>query len=97
MFKRINDSGIRVELFVDGNPVIARKGDTVAAALLLAGTDYFRTTPVTGAKRSPFCMMGVCFDCLVKIDGVGNQQACMIAVQAGMRVERQQGRRELGQ
>lgn len=97
MFKRIHDDAQSVELTIDGQSIQARAGDTVAAALLLAGTDYFRTTPVSGAQRAPYCMMGVCFDCLVKIDGVGNQQACMITVRPGMRVERQQGRRELGQ
>jgi predicted molibdopterin-dependent oxidoreductase YjgC len=36
-------------------------------------------------------MMGVCFDCLVEIDGVANRQACMIEVRDGMRVKRQLG------
>ena len=43
----------------------ARAGDTVAAALLAAGIDHCRTTPVSGAPRAPYCLMGVCFDCLV--------------------------------
>ena len=97
MFKRLHEDGPTVDLSIDGEPVQARAGDTVAAALLLAGVSHLRTTPVSGAPRAPFCMMGVCFDCLVKIDGVGNQQACMVPVAQGMRVERQQGRRELGQ
>ena len=41
-------------------------------------------------------MMGVCFDCLVTIDGVGNRQACLVRVREGMRVEMQRGKRELG-
>jgi sarcosine oxidase subunit alpha len=41
-------------------------------------------------------MMGVCFDCLVVIDGVGNRQACLVAVRDGMAVESQRGKRELG-
>jgi predicted molibdopterin-dependent oxidoreductase YjgC len=97
MFKRTHDDGQSIELTIDGQTIQARAGETVAAALLLAGIDHFRTTPVSGAPRAPYCMMGVCFDCLVKIDGLGNQQACMIVVRPGMRVERQQGRRELGQ
>jgi sarcosine oxidase subunit alpha len=40
--------------------------------------------------------MGVCFDCLVTIDGVGNRQACLVPARAGMRVETQRGRREAG-
>ena len=63
-------------------------GDTVAAALLAAGIDHCRTTPVTGAPRAPYCLMGVCFDCLVTIDGVGNRQACLVPVREGMRSRR---------
>ena len=51
---------------------------------------HCRTTPVTGAPRAPYCMMGVCFDCLVTIDGVGNRQGCLVPVREGMRIETQQ-------
>jgi sarcosine oxidase subunit alpha len=40
--------------------------------------------------------MGVCFDCLVVIDGVGNRQSCLVPVREGMAVETQRGKRELG-
>ncbi len=96
MFKRLADAGTAVALTVDGKPVRARSGDTVAAALLLAGIDHCRTTPVTGAPRAPYCLMGVCFDCLVTIDGVGSRQACLVPVHDGMKVETQQGKREAG-
>ncbi len=78
---------------IDGAPHTARDGDTVAAALFAAGLEDCRTTPVTGAKRGPYCMMGVCFDCLVVIDGKPNQQGCLIPVRDGMKIERQQGAR----
>lgn len=78
-----------------GRAVEARAGDTVAAALLAAGIADFRATPVGGAPRGPYCMMGVCFDCLVEIDGEPNQQACMTVVRHGMRVARQVGAGEI--
>ena len=96
MFKRLADAGTAVALTVDGKPVRARSGDTVAAALLSAGIEHCRTTPVTGAPRAPYCLMGVCFDCLVTIDGVGSRQACLVPVQEGMKVETQIGKREAG-
>ena len=96
MFKRLAEAGAPVALTVDGRAVQARSGDTVAAALLAAGIGNCRTTPVTGAPRAPYCLMGVCFDCLVTIDGVGSRQACLVPVRAGMTVETQQGRREAG-
>jgi D-hydroxyproline dehydrogenase subunit gamma len=98
MFKRLQPDTLdtQVTLTMDGETRAARAHDTVAAALLLADLDHCRTTPVSGAPRAPYCMMGVCFDCLVTIDGVGNRQACMVRVREGMRVERQHGKRELG-
>lgn len=98
MFSHLQpDGGPRaVTLWIDGKPHAARASDTVAAALLASGLDHCRETPVSGAPRAPYCMMGVCFDCLVEIDGVGNRQACLVRVREGMRVEIQRGKRELG-
>jgi predicted molibdopterin-dependent oxidoreductase YjgC len=97
MFQRLPDPEAKtVRLSIDGAPATARATDSVAAALLAAGRTSCRTTPVSGAPRAPYCMMGVCFDCLVAIDGVGNRQACLVRVQEGMRVETQQGKREAG-
>src|SRR5437899_6909745 len=96
MFKRLVERGAAVAITVDGKTLGARAGDTVAAALLAAGIDHCRTTPVSGAPRAPYCLMGVCFDCLVTIDGVGSRQACLVPVRDGMAVETQQGKREAG-
>ena len=96
MFKRLAEAGAAVAITVDGRPLQARAGDTVAAALLANGIGPCRTTPVSGAPRAPYCLMGVCFDCLVTIDGVGSRQACLVPVHDGMAVETQQGRREAG-
>jgi D-hydroxyproline dehydrogenase subunit gamma len=97
MFRRLSAPEPRaVSLSVDGAPVTASAGDSVAAALLAAGILACRTTPVSGAPRAPYCMMGVCFECLVTIDGVGSRQACLTRVRDGMRIETQQGRREAG-
>ena len=97
MFRRLPDAAVTVvTIAVDGLPVSARAGDTVAAALLAAGFQAFRTTGVSGGSRGPYCMMGVCFDCLVAIDGVGSRQACLAQVREGMRIETQRGRRPVG-
>jgi predicted molibdopterin-dependent oxidoreductase YjgC len=97
MFARSPDTaGGPVEITIDGIPVTARAGDTVAAALLSADIIVFRTTPVSGAPRGPFCMMGVCFDCLVEIDGQPNRQACMTRVVPGMRIVTQRGAASVG-
>ena len=97
MFRRLPDAlGQHVTITIDGKPVETRAGDSVAAAMLAAGFDCCRTTAVSGAKRAPYCMMGVCFDCLVTVDGIGNRQGCLVEVRQGMRIETQRGRREVG-
>jgi predicted molibdopterin-dependent oxidoreductase YjgC len=98
MFARLPEAGSEVvEVAIDGIAFQARAGDSVAAALLAAGHLASRTMPVSGAARGPFCLMGVCFDCLVTIDGVPNQQACMVAVAGGMRIATQHGMAALGE
>jgi predicted molibdopterin-dependent oxidoreductase YjgC len=97
MFVRLPEADAStVSITVEGNDVKAAAGDSVAAALLAAGFDHCRTTPVSGAPRAPYCMMGVCFECLVIIDGIGNRQGCLVPVSEGMRVELQRGKRDIG-
>jgi D-hydroxyproline dehydrogenase subunit gamma len=84
--------GLRaVTITLDGVAIPAIEGDSVAAAVLAAKPGHTRLTPVSGAPRAPYCMMGVCFECLMHIDGVANRQACMIRVRDGMVVRRQSG------
>lgn len=100
MFRRIDAAVMqsterKVRVTVDGATLECREGDSVAAVLFAAGVVACRDTAVSGAARGPYCMMGVCYDCLVSIDGRPNQQACMARVRDGMRVERQLGAREV--
>ena len=82
-----------VTLQFEGSVINAPAGISVAAALLLNNAGPFRSTPVTSSPRAAYCMMGVCFDCLVEIDGVANRQACMVPVAEGMQVVTQSGAR----
>lgn len=97
MFKRRFDDGRKAfEIEFEGDRVTAREGESVAAALLAGGVRSVRSTPVSQATRGPFCMMGVCFECLVEIDGRPNCQACMVEASPGMRVRRMHGARSVG-
>ena len=92
MFKTLPEAGgTTVTVVINGAPFNAPLGCTAAAALLLAGAIPSRTTPVSGAPRTPYCMMGACFECLAEIDGAPNQQACLVPVIEGMRINRQSG------
>lgn len=95
LFKTIADVESHVEISFNDRPLSVPSGRPLAAALLAAGVVYFRTTPVSGASRAPFCMMGACFECLVEIDGVPSRQSCMVPVRAGMQVRSQEGARDL--
>lgn len=79
----------------NGRVVEARRGDSVATALLLAGVETTKTSAVSGVGRGPYCMMGVCFECLVEIDGVPNRQACLTPVADGMAVRTETGAPDL--
>ncbi|HET9269618.1 MAG TPA: (2Fe-2S)-binding protein [Vicinamibacterales bacterium] len=95
MFKQLAITEARsVVIDVDGRPVRAGAGESVAAALLIAGCVPLRHTPLSGAPRAPVCMMGVCFECLVEIDDQPNVQACMVSVRDGMRIRTQHAARK---
>ena len=92
MFKRLNDlTGETVTVTIEGEDVQVPAGETVAAAVLVHGLGHTRTTPLSGGPRAPLCMMGVCFECLMEIDGLPNRQACQVQVADGMTIRRQQG------
>jgi predicted molibdopterin-dependent oxidoreductase YjgC len=82
--------GAELSLTLDGRTVIAYEGETVAAVLLAEGHIATRRTR-GGSPRGLYCGMGVCFDCLVVVDGVPNTRACVTWVHEGMRVARQDG------
>lgn len=98
-FARLSSPGRqrRITFQYEGRPVEAQEGDTVATALLAAGAGSTRATPRSGAPRAAYCMMGVCFECLVEVDGVPNRQGCLVPVAEGMRVRRQDGAAAVGE
>jgi sarcosine oxidase subunit alpha len=85
------ERGERLTFTFDGEPVVAYRGESVAAALMAAGKRTLRKTPVADEPRGVFCGMGMCFDCLVVIDGQPSVRACTTLVLDGMRVEMQSG------
>ena len=91
-FRRLNNSPDKtVTVTIEDRQVDVPAGETVAAAVLVASLGYPRTHPVSGAPRAPLCMMGVCFECLMEIDGQPNRQACQVEVAEGMTIRRQLG------
>jgi sarcosine oxidase subunit alpha len=78
--------GPKVTIFVNGRKCPAYLGESVHAALFAAGYRGLRKTSKHHQARGLFCGMGVCYDCLVTINGIPNQRACMTLVQDCMEI-----------
>lgn len=78
----LTTGGITFEF--DGRPVTARPGQSVGAALTDSGITSWRSTRVGSTPRGLFCGIGICFDCLLTVDGRPNQRACMVPAGLGM-------------
>ncbi|MGA5451352.1 (2Fe-2S)-binding protein [Streptomyces umbrinus] len=75
----------------DGREITVLPGQTIAAALWSAGITSWRTTRGSGEPRGVFCGIGVCFDCLVSVNGRVNQRACLVPAEAGDVIRTQEG------
>ncbi|MDN3358725.1 (2Fe-2S)-binding protein [Actinomadura sp. DC4] len=71
-----------LRITVDGEPLTGAAGQTIAGVLLTAGRRSWRRT-ASGAPRGVFCGIGVCFDCLVTVNGVPDVRACRRRAQDG--------------
>ncbi len=91
MFKQHSHKTDRtVTIEFEGTSLQVPETITIAAAVLgHGGKTHTRLSPASGEKRAPYCFMGVCHECLVEIDGIPNQQACIIEVKEGMKIRRQ--------
>lgn len=85
-FEYMSSPGPLVTVQFDGADYQLPDGENLAASLLAAGVRITRRSPTSGEARAPFCMMGTCFECQVRIDGI-TRQACMTHVSEGLVVD----------
>lgn len=91
MFKHDSAStSTSIEVILDGQPTTVPAEMNLAAALLAIGKIVSKISPTSQKPCSPHCLMGVCFECLMEIDGV-QRQACMTTVTEGMVINRNLG------
>ncbi|MBB3217393.1 putative molibdopterin-dependent oxidoreductase YjgC [Ochrobactrum sp. RC6B] len=95
MFLKTETPEETVTITFDARTLTVPANVTVAAALLGEGINRLRKSVVGDQPRAPYCLMGVCFECLVTIDGVQNRQACMTPVANGMVIYSQSGARRV--
>lgn len=81
-----DELGEPLTCLVNGRPLTAYSGETILTVLLAAGHRTLRHLDGTHSPRGAFCNQGVCFECLVTVDGVPNVQACMTRVRDGMNI-----------
>ena len=89
MFRKLHKNLETIKILFEGSSLDVAVGQTVAAALLSEGHLFFRNSLISGQARGPYCMMGVCYECMLEIDGQSSQQACLIPVREGMKIRRQ--------
>ena len=89
MFRLLSGADDLVAIELDGAEAKVPAGVSVAAALLYLDKIPTRHSVVKATPRAPFCMMGICFECLIEIDGVADQRACQQQVRSGMHLKRQ--------
>jgi len=75
-----------IHIRVNGRAIAAFPGETVLAALTAAGFKVLKKSNLRGELRGPFCGMGVCYECLVTINGVPKQRSCMVEVAENMEI-----------
>ncbi|MCW8182725.1 (2Fe-2S)-binding protein, partial [Verminephrobacter eiseniae] len=81
----IATGGRPIRFWYDGQAVDGLEGETVAAALAASHIRQMRHTR-EGERRGLYCGMGACFDCLVTVDGVASQRACLTKVADGQQI-----------
>jgi len=77
----------KVTLSVNGKKVEAYQGETLLAALLAAGYKRLKRSPINHDPRGALCGMGVCFECIVTVNGIPNTRSCMTEVENNMEIE----------
>jgi len=89
MFRKLSEDQNKVCISFEGEEFFVDTDQSVASALLAEGHQVFRSSVINNQPRGAYCMMGVCFECLLEINGRQNQQACMVPVTENMVIKRQ--------
>lgn len=77
----------QIKIFVNGKEEVAFRGESVLAALIAAGYKSIKKSPVLKESRGGLCGMGVCFECIARVNGVPNVRTCMELVKDKMEIQ----------
>jgi sarcosine oxidase, subunit alpha len=87
--------GKKVEITVDEKKITAYEGETIAGALIAAGIRTFNYSSKAQNPRSIYCGIGLCYNCIMIVDGVPNTKTCQTLVKDGCTIQTQKGLGEL--
>jgi predicted molibdopterin-dependent oxidoreductase YjgC len=76
-----------IGITVDGKPATGLTGQTIAAIMMAEGRLSWRRSSVAGEPRGLFCGIGICFDCLVVVNGERDVRACQRRAVSGDAIE----------
>ena len=83
--------GKKIDIFVDGKKITAYEGETIASALIAAGIRTLNYSSKEHHPRSIYCGIGLCYNCIMTVDGVPNIKTCQTIVKDGCIVQTQKG------
>ena len=83
------DAKREVTFSFNGETFRGVEGQSIAAALMARGVRELRKTRFDDEPRLIFCGIGICFDCVVVVEGVANQRACLVEITDGAKIESQ--------
>jgi hypothetical protein len=90
------EPGRSVRFVYEGQEVAGFEGEGVAAALLRAGIAGTRASARFGESRGYYCGMGICWDCVLGVEGEGTVRGCLYPVRDGLVVRAAVARGEEG-
>ena len=85
--KFLDFSDKKIKIYINNSVFLVPEKISVSAALLMHNFLIHRKNPISNNLRSPYCMMGVCFECLVEIDNIQNCQACLVEVYENIKIQ----------
>jgi len=87
MFRSKQNDRNSVTVFIDDEPCTALDGEMVVVVLMRENMTATHVSP-QGQPRGPYCMMGVCYDCMITLEDGRNEQACLTPVEEGLKIYR---------
>lgn len=78
-----------VEIELDGEKIVAERGEPLVHSLIAAGKLALARSPKLHRPHGPTCLRGACDGCLARVDGEPNVMTCMVRARGGERIETQ--------